>query len=95
MGNEIKVQSEVVREALAELKSSVQALETNFAKTIDGNNKLEIVDQMNNIKQRYDELLTKYEALLLQNIEETDKAVGTYEETDQSVASGISLVERK
>ncbi|HLS66107.1 MAG TPA: YwqI/YxiC family protein [Pseudogracilibacillus sp.] len=89
MGNEIRVQSEVVYDALAELRSSIQALDTSFSKTIDGNNNLDIVDKINHIKERYDELLTKYEALLLQNVTATEEAMETYKEADEAIEASI------
>lgn len=86
---EIVIESEKVLDALAEIKSSIQALDTNFGKVIDGQNNLLLVDKLNQIKESYDELLTKYEALLLQNVSSTEESIKVYQETDENIEARI------
>lgn len=91
-GKEINLDVLRVNHSIKELQISAQALNTTFSKTIQGDNKLEMVEAYNEIKQQYDELLTQYKALLLKNIQSTEKSTDKLVETDQVVASDIRLL---
>ncbi|HZW68608.1 MAG TPA: YwqI/YxiC family protein [Pseudogracilibacillus sp.] len=91
MSNEIRVNSAAIQERIADLRSSIQALDTVFSKEIEGDNQLDMVDAMNEIKQDYENLLVQFEALFVSNIDSTVDAVNTIEETDQHIAQGITL----
>lgn len=58
MSDEIYLNPNSIDDALADLRSAIEALETSFAKEIEGENKLKMVNSFNEIKQEYDELLT-------------------------------------
>ncbi|RKQ34722.1 YwqI/YxiC family protein [Oceanobacillus halophilus] len=87
--SEIKVVQSAVEKALSELRASTTALETSFAKEIQGQNQLDMVDKLNEIRQNYETILATYQALLLQNIESTSKSVETLKQTDERITSSI------
>lgn len=88
-GSGIKLEILRVNQGISELRSSIQAMETTFSKLIEGDSKLEMVEDFNQIKQQYDELLTQYEALFLRNVQSTKTSTDKLIETDQMVASDI------
>ena len=91
MSNEIRVNSAPIQERIADLRSSIQALDTVFSKEIEGDNQLDMVNAMNEIKQDYENLLVQFEALFLSNVDSTIDAINTMKETDQQIAQGITL----
>lgn len=92
MSEEIKVTRAPVDEAISELRTSIQALETTFAQEIEGDNNLKMVNDFNEIKQEYEELLTEFETLFLNNVQSTDDSVAEFQETERMVADGIKLM---
>jgi len=91
MSNEIRVNSAPIQERIADLRSSIQALDTVFSKEIEGDNQLDMVNAMNEIKQDYENLLVQFEALFVSNVDSTIDAINTMKETDQQIAQGITL----
>ena len=91
-GNTIKYEDKIVNQGINDLRNAIQALESSFAKNIEGDNKLEMVEAFNEIKQQYDELFAQYEALFLRNVESTKKSTDKLIETDKTVASDIRLL---
>jgi len=92
MSDEIKIQRGPVNKGLKELQSSSQNLNTSFSIEIEGENKLEIVTNINEIKQQYDEIMTRFTSLMTKNIQSTEEAVTSIETTDEHVAHGIGLM---
>lgn len=89
MSTEIKLQSAEVRQGIASLRASIEAMDTSFAQEIEGENDLDMVTAFNDIKQEYEELLERLSVLFLENMEVVDDAVENLEETDQKVADAI------
>lgn len=92
MSGEIKVQRAPVEKGIAELRASIQALETSFAKEIQGQNKLDVVNTFNEIKSEYDQLLSQFETLFINNVQSTEDAVASLQETEQRVAADIRIM---
>lgn len=92
MSKEIKLVDAPVGKALAELKSSIQAFEASFSKGGKGNNSLDVVNKLHEIKQTFEEISTNYQALLLNNSEATKQATENLKETETSVATSIQLL---
>lgn len=92
MSEEIKLVDAPVEKALAELKSSIQAFETSFSKGEKGDNSLEMVEKVNEIKQTFEEIAKSYQELLLNNSEATKQATAQLKETEASMASAFHLL---
>lgn len=88
-GSEIKYDTSTIKQATSEMRSSVQSLDATFGTVIEGAIKLDMVESLNEIKERYDELFAKYETLFINNVQATDKSVDEMERTDQVVARGV------
>jgi len=54
-----------------------------------GSSSWELVDKITHIKQSYDKLLTKYEALMLENVASTKEAIETYKEADDGIKASF------
>lgn len=86
---EIKLDSKEIESGLDKVSTSIEALNPTFSKIIVGDNKLKFVDDLNECKEKIDDLLTRYQTLLLRNVELTREAVDDLVETDQSIAREI------
>ncbi|EQB37934.1 hypothetical protein M948_05035 [Virgibacillus sp. CM-4] len=91
MSEEIKLQQTPVENGIAELRASIQELNTSFAREIDGENQLRMLRSFNEIKREYEELLNQFEALFVANVNATEKAITKLQETEQQVANDIKL----
>ncbi|MBP1970605.1 hypothetical protein J2Z83_002741 [Virgibacillus natechei] len=89
MSEEIKVQPDAANRGITDMRSSTSAIPTTFAKEIEGENKLDMVREYNEIKQEYDDLLTQFENIFHQHLQASEEAVEKYQETDQHVANAI------
>lgn len=92
MSNEIKIDATSIDRAFTDLHASIEALETSFAREIEGQNKLEMVSSFNEIKKEYDALLTQFRMLFLTNVQAADKSIKTLQETERKVAQNIRLL---
>ncbi|RKL67266.1 hypothetical protein CR203_12220 [Salipaludibacillus neizhouensis] len=92
MSDEIKIQRGPVNKGIKDLQSSSQSLNTSFSKEIEGENKLEIVTNVNEIKQQYDEIMMRFTSLMTKNLQSTEEAVTSMEATDEHVAHEIGLI---
>ncbi|MGY0691364.1 YwqI/YxiC family protein [Virgibacillus sp. FSP13] len=93
MSNEIKLQPDKIDKGIADLRSSAEALKTTFAKEIDGENELDMVTTFNEIKKDYDELLSQFKALFLNNVQAADEAVDDFLEKEKQVAEAIEMTD--
>ncbi|WHX26448.1 YwqI/YxiC family protein [Virgibacillus halodenitrificans] len=91
MSTEIKLQHAPVEKGIAEMRSSIEAMDSSLSSEIDGDNKLDMVDAFNEIKLEYDELLSQFEALFLHNVQATEEAVANIRETEQKIASDMKV----
>ena len=92
MSNEIKIEFSPIEKALIDLRTSIKALDKTLAEEFEEGNELEMVDECNEIKTYYDELFASYESLLIHNIESTDDAVATLQETERMIGNNIRLL---
>ncbi|MYL57878.1 hypothetical protein GLW20_10195 [Virgibacillus halodenitrificans] len=91
MSTEIKLQHAPVEKGIAEMRSSIEAMDSSLSSEVDGDNKLDMVDAFNEIKLEYDELLSQFEALFLRDVQATEEAVANIRETEQKVASDMKV----
>lgn len=89
MGEEIKVVQDPIEAALANMQSSIQSMETAFSTDITGENKLEMVDKLNEIRQDCEAILTAYQTLITSNVEATRQSVESFVENEEAIASAI------
>lgn len=89
MSNDINVEPHPITSAIDELRLTIQSLEESISKDIDGSNNLETVYKFNEIKAGYDELLTSYEALALNNIQVTEESISEYVKVDAQLSDEI------
>lgn len=87
MSDEIKVNPSIVDDAITDMRTSIEALEASFAREIQGDNNLDMVDSFNELKIEYEELLTQYKALFLNNIQSTEESVASIRKLEQDIAS--------
>jgi len=92
MSTEIKLVDAPIEAALAELKSSIQSMDTTFAKNIEDENTLDIVNKMNEMKATFEEIVTMYQALLVNNVDGTKDSIEAFKETEASLANSIQLL---
>ncbi|WP_405096954.1 YwqI/YxiC family protein [Oceanobacillus sp. FSL H7-0719] len=89
MSTEIKLDYAEVKSALSELKSVAAQFESSLASMKDGENKLDMVNELNEVKQYFDELVSSYQQLLLKSTEVTLQTIETMKETDKAIASSM------
>ncbi|MGM8366786.1 DUF5344 family protein [Virgibacillus sp. W0181] len=92
MSDAIKVVQSDTERALAELKASVQELNVNENVAVQDDNRLTMVNALNEMNETLARVLNTYQSLLTNNEEATRKAVDSLVQTDQNVASGIRLL---
>lgn len=93
MSEEIKLEDSSVQERITELQSSIQGLDMSFSEAIEGDNNLDMVTKFNEIKEDYEELLSQFEALFIDNVSKTEEAIESLKETDRNVASNFQIAE--
>lgn len=93
MSLEIKLDPILIDKGFADLRSSIEALETSFATEIEGENKLAMISAFNEIKQEYEALLRQFEALFLSNIQSAEDAVALFQETERLLSNAIKLTD--
>jgi len=92
MSTEIKLVDAPIEAALAELKSSIQSMETTFSKEIEGENVLDMVNKLNEMKASFEEIVTIYQALLVSNVDGTKDSIEAFQEMESSLANSIQLL---
>lgn len=93
MSTEIKLNDVEVKAALSELKSVATQLESSFATSIEGENKLDMVNEWNALKEQMNELVSSYQQLLLKSTNITMQTIETMKETDEAIASNMKQLE--
>src|SRR5690625_4151771 len=88
--NGINLDVQSVEYELKELQTFIQALESTFSKLVEGDSNLEMVEELNECKQKYDEILERYQALFLKNVESTKKSTDKLIGADHEVAGRIN-----
>lgn len=91
MSKSIEIDDASVRAGIGKLEKSISGLEGTLGQKLDGANKLEIVNNYNEIKESFDKILSEYAELFSENVKLTEKSVGDIQNTDRDVAMGIKL----
>ncbi|UTR14967.1 YwqI/YxiC family protein [Salipaludibacillus sp. LMS25] len=89
MSGEIKLNDEKVHKAIAELKVAIQALEISLPADVPGDNNLSMTDELTEMKQEFEELVTAYQAFILKQAKSTTEAVESFKEVDTQLASSM------
>lgn len=85
---EIRVNEQIVQEALASLKHTAQNFEADL--TIDkGKNQMQFLDKIEEINQMILDLVNAYRELLLKNENDVQLAIEKLKAADKKAASGI------
>jgi len=92
MSTEIKLVDAPIEAALAELKSSIQLMDTTFSKEIEGENVQDMVNKLNEMKASFEEIVTMYQALLVSNVDGTKDSIEAFKEMESSLANAIQLL---
>ncbi len=93
MSTEIKLNDAEVKAALSELKAVANQLESSFTTSIEGENRLDMVNEWNALKGKLDEVVSSYQQLLLTSTEITMQTIETMKETDEALASNMKQLE--
>ncbi|MCM3618164.1 YwqI/YxiC family protein [Sutcliffiella horikoshii] len=91
MSTEIKVKQSEIEQALTQMKSSSEALNSSFPSSIGNGNRLDVVNKLNEINRTLEQLTENYKALLLHNEEMTRQSVGQMVEKDQQLSSNMQI----
>lgn len=91
MSNEIKLDYTKAETALSELKSTASQFDSSLSSQKEGQNNLDMVNQLNELKESFDELATSYQQLLLKSTEAALQAAETMKETDQTLGATMEV----
>lgn len=91
MSTEIKIKKSEIEQALAQMKSSSDALTSSFPTSIGSGNRLDVVNKLNEINRTLEQLTENYKALILHNEEMTRQSVEQMVEKDQQLSSHMQL----
>lgn len=91
MSTEIKIKQSEIEQALTQMKSSSEALTSSFPSSIGSGNQLDVVNKLNEINRKLEQLTENYKALLLHNEEMTRQSVQQMMEKDQQLSSNMQL----
>lgn len=82
----MKVKKNDIEQALSKLKSSTSTLQTSLPQSIQGNNVLDLVTELNNLNRAIEEMAQSYKQLLIQNEEATRQSVQFIVDTDKKLS---------
>ncbi|MEC2159608.1 DUF5344 family protein [Virgibacillus halodenitrificans] len=88
--SEIKIQQDIIDAALTDLKNTTGAFNISFVKEMKGENKLDMIDKIEEINEKINKLQHTYQELLLQNIKKANSAVNSLQLQEQNLASSIN-----
>lgn len=88
MSTEVKMVYGEIEEQLGLMNDAATSLNPQGEPPITGN-VLDTVTKLTELSERLEQLLTKYQTVLLQNIETTKNSVEYMRETDENVSTGI------
>ncbi|ASB91078.1 YwqI/YxiC family protein [Bacillus sonorensis] len=89
MSQEIKVKTGEVKQALSKLKHSASAINPAVPTDIKGQNKLDVVDKIEDMNKDLKKLTTAYASALSKQIVQTESAVEMMKDTDKKLASSM------
>ncbi|WP_106498331.1 YwqI/YxiC family protein [Lentibacillus sp. Marseille-P4043] len=91
MSTEIKIVQNPIKQAVTNLQSATQDFESSFTDKIEGENHLDLLEQLNQLNRTYSSLIKFYQSLLLEHINATENSVETLIETDQSIGEYLTF----
>ncbi|AAU22037.2 YwqI/YxiC family protein [Bacillus licheniformis] len=89
MGQEIKVKTGEVKQALSKLKHSAQAVKPNVQTDISGKNNLDVVKKIESMNKDLKSLTKAYASALAKQIAQTEQAVNAIKDADKKLSSSI------
>ncbi|MGY0692377.1 DUF5344 family protein [Virgibacillus sp. FSP13] len=92
MSTEIKIEQNPIKQAISVLEGSAQNFESAFPEKIEGENQLDLLDQLNQLNHSYSSLIESYKLLLLHHINITEGSVESLIETDQLLADYMTYL---
>lgn len=93
MQKEIKVIPRVIELELNKLTTTQKNFTTRLDTTMDGDNQLDLVNDLVEIKANYTDLANSYLSLLERHLQLTREAVETVQQVDYEISSGIRMLE--
>ena len=85
---EVKMVYGDVRAQIDDLESKASALQPAAPEPISGN-VLDVADKLNELMKRLEQVLTRYQTVLQENIRTTNGSVDFMEETDEKISTAI------
>ncbi|MBT2217984.1 DUF5344 family protein [Virgibacillus dakarensis] len=87
MSTEIKIEQNPIKQAISALEGAAQNFESAFPEKIEGENQLDLLDQLNQLNHAYSSLINSYQLLLLHHLRTTEGSVESLIETDLILAN--------
>ncbi|WP_106498333.1 DUF5344 family protein [Lentibacillus sp. Marseille-P4043] len=75
------------------MEGAAQNFESSFPNKIEGENQLDLLDEINQLNQSYSSLIVSYQLLLLKHIKTTEGSVESLIETDLLLANYMQFSE--
>ncbi|SHH65949.1 DUF5344 family protein [Virgibacillus chiguensis] len=92
MSDEIKVTHTPIQKAITNVETTSNQLHVNRISTQLANNTLGMARKLEEMNDLLEDLISKYQALLLEHGETTMKAVNLFIESEQATASSMNLI---
>lgn len=90
---EIKVNNPLAKSATTTLSTSTKGL-SSFVNMEDGeDSKLTLIEKINEINHTYETILDQYKTMLLKNVDMTEESIEALTETDEELATQMSMEE--
>ncbi|MGY0694935.1 DUF5344 family protein [Virgibacillus sp. FSP13] len=91
METEIKIEQNPIKQAISTLEGSALNFESSFPNEIEGENQLNLLDQLNQLNSGYASLIKSYRLLILQHLRTTESSVESLIETDLLLANYMTF----
>ena len=89
MANEVKVIYADVEEQLGVMENAASTMKPTAEPPIEGNT-LDVVTKLNELSLQLEQILTRYQAVLQNNIQTTENSVQYLKEQDQRISTTIN-----
>lgn len=89
----INLRESEIQMALSHLQSETDGFGTNFGKTIDGDNRMDMSDKIEEINSLYESIKQSYKEILLSHINSTNQAVNVMKAKDEEIARATKLTD--
>lgn len=91
MSKEIRIKYGEVEQSISRIEKTLHSLKTEVPHNLATENRLDVVDRMNQLNQLLTEIGNSYKEVLAANNESVRKALSDMENTDQQLSSSIKL----